>query len=158
MEVSMSQAAVERCIGRLLTDEASRRRFREAPASAVLELAATCGLPLTAAERLALQATDADTWDALADAIDPRLQRVARDGWRGPATVLLAIGLSLATGTAFGQTPAPETSSAGTSTVAPAPVAQTSVLTLDEARARALARVPAIEIQRIGAARAEAGV
>ncbi len=154
----MSQAAVERCIGRLLTDEASRRRFREAPASAILELAATCGLPLTAAERLALQATDADTWDALADAIDPRLQRVARDGWRGPATVLLAIGLSLATGTAFGQPPAPETSSAGTSTLAPAPVAQTSVLTLDEARARALARVPAIEIQRIGAARAEAGV
>lgn len=153
----MSQAAVERCVGRLLTDEASRRRYREAPATAIHEMAERFGLSLTSAERTALQATTADTWDALADAIDPRLQRICRDGWRGLGTVLLAVGLSLTTTTAWGQVSAPAPGSPQTGEAAPAR-ADADVLTLDAARAMALAQVPAIAIQRIGTARAEAAV
>ncbi|MHB8797007.1 MAG: Os1348 family NHLP clan protein [Thermoanaerobaculia bacterium] len=71
----MSQKTVEHIIGRLATDEEIRHRFRKDP---VATIAAAAGEPesLTAVEREALSSIDPDVLDRLADAIDPRLQRV----------------------------------------------------------------------------------
>ena len=78
----MSQRAVEIVLGRLASDEATRRRFREAPAAALAELIAM-GLELSVVERAALESLDAGAIERFARAVDARLQRaelVARDG------------------------------------------------------------------------------
>ncbi len=77
----MSQQIVESVIGRLVTDEAFRRRFREQPAAVIDELVAT-GVPLTPVERRALLEMDASLCDRFADCIDPRLQKVSLRGNR----------------------------------------------------------------------------
>ncbi len=75
----MSQNSVESIIGRLITDEAFRRRFREQPRAVIEELAAN-GAPLTPVERRALLEMDAGACERLADCIDPRLQKVSLKG------------------------------------------------------------------------------
>ena len=77
----MSQANVERAIGRLATDEAFRRKFSESPAAAIHELIAG-GMELTCTEAMALSCIDRTVVDRLADAIDPRLQKIAPCGGR----------------------------------------------------------------------------
>ena len=71
----MSQKTVEHIIGRLATDEEIRLRFRRNPAATIT---AAAGEPeaLTNVEREALASIDPEILDRLADAIDPRLQRV----------------------------------------------------------------------------------
>jgi hypothetical protein len=71
----MSQKTVEHIIGRLATDEEIRLRFRTNPA-ATITAAASEPEALTSVERQALSTIDPDVLDRLADAIDPRLQRV----------------------------------------------------------------------------------
>jgi hypothetical protein len=73
----MSQRAVEAVIGRLVTDEVSRREFREAPGRAVEEIASAARGELTPGEQAALASMPPDTWDRVARWIDPRLQRAA---------------------------------------------------------------------------------
>ena len=73
----MSQAHVERIIGRLATDEQWRSRFREARADALDALAAALALDITATERRALLALAPESLDQFAGAIDPKLQRLA---------------------------------------------------------------------------------
>lgn len=73
----MGQAAVEQCIGRLLTDEASRGRFRVDPAGTLAAITRDGPNHLTSAELAVLRATPPDRWDQLAEGIDPRLQRLA---------------------------------------------------------------------------------
>lgn len=70
----MSQRNVERVIGRLVTDEAFRRRFRENP-RATLEGLSKSGIELTPCEMQALVSIDPHHVTRLADAIDPRLQK-----------------------------------------------------------------------------------
>lgn len=72
----MSHRHLEVVIGRLVTDEAFRRRFVEQPAEWSDELAAA-GLELSGAELAALRRTDRAAWLAIADAIDPRLQKAS---------------------------------------------------------------------------------
>jgi hypothetical protein len=76
----MSQRSVERVIGRLVTDEAFRRRFAQEPDAVLRELAEEYGLELTLCERSALRAIDAARLERLADAIDPRLQKTDTHG------------------------------------------------------------------------------
>jgi hypothetical protein len=75
----MSQANVERIVGRLATDEDFRREFHEDPPKVVRELAER-GLELTRAEVAALAALDPLTFERLADALDPRLQKASLRG------------------------------------------------------------------------------
>jgi hypothetical protein len=75
----MSQQTVESVIGRLMTDEGFRRRFREQPAVVIEELVAS-GVPLTSVERRALLEMDTRLCDRFADCIDPRLQKVSLKG------------------------------------------------------------------------------
>lgn len=70
----MSQRSVEQVIGRLVTDEAFRRRFFEAPARAVQEVA-DGGLDLNPCERRALACLDAEAAARFANAIDARIQK-----------------------------------------------------------------------------------
>ena len=70
----MSQRNVERVIGRLVTDEAFRRRFAQAP-RAVLQGLAAGGVELNPCELQALAAIDSRELARFADAIDPRLQK-----------------------------------------------------------------------------------
>jgi hypothetical protein len=70
----MSQRSVERVIGRLVTDEAFRRRFVDQP-EVVLHESVTCGLELTPCEIQALAAIDVASVQRFAAAIDPRLQK-----------------------------------------------------------------------------------
>jgi hypothetical protein len=79
----MGQAAVEQCIGRLLTDEASRTRFRADPDATLTAITRDGPQRLTSAERGVLRAMPADRWDELAESIDPRLQRLAPDSADG---------------------------------------------------------------------------
>jgi hypothetical protein len=72
----MSQRAVEHAVGRLVTDERFRRLFISDPASALRELVEE-GLELTTHEEAALVATDPGLWDAIADGVDPRLQKIS---------------------------------------------------------------------------------
>jgi hypothetical protein len=72
----MSHRYLEIVIGRLVTDEAFRRRFVDEPAQWSADLA-EAGLELSGAELAALRRTDAAAWLALADAIDPRLQKAS---------------------------------------------------------------------------------
>ncbi|MHB1045361.1 MAG: Os1348 family NHLP clan protein [Thermoanaerobaculia bacterium] len=81
----MSQKTVEHIIGRLATDEEIRLRFRMNPAATITAAEGEPGA-LTSVEREALSTIDPDVLDRLADAVDPRLQRVripaARDDGR----------------------------------------------------------------------------
>jgi hypothetical protein len=70
----MSHRGVEIVLGRLATDEAMRRRFREAPATALRELLAM-GLELSPVELAALESLDAAALHRFAQALDPRLQK-----------------------------------------------------------------------------------
>jgi len=72
----MSQRCVEQVIGRLVTDEAFRRRFADAPEAALLEFT-RCGLELTGLERRALASIDLEQAAAFGERIDPRLQKAA---------------------------------------------------------------------------------
>ncbi|MCL4809607.1 MAG: hypothetical protein KJ062_17745 [Thermoanaerobaculia bacterium] len=72
----MSQANVERIVGRLATDEDFRREFRSGPARVVRTLAER-GLELTPAEVSTLAALDPLEFDRFADSLDPRLQKAS---------------------------------------------------------------------------------
>jgi len=72
----MSQRNVEIVIGRLATDEEVRERFLEDPQAEVAALRRE-GLELTAIEVEALTALPAGPLEALADALDPRLQKAS---------------------------------------------------------------------------------
>lgn len=72
----MAQKAVEIVIGRLVTDEALRARFRRRPATVLRSLRAE-GFELTAVEAAALEGVDASALERFARAIDPRLQKAA---------------------------------------------------------------------------------
>jgi hypothetical protein len=77
----MSQANVERIVGRLVTDEDFRRAFREEPERVVHGLAER-GCELTRAEIETLVSLDPLTLERFADSLDPRLQKASL---RGPA-------------------------------------------------------------------------
>lgn len=79
----MSQANVERIVGRLVTDEDFRRAFHEGPERVVRSLAER-GCELTRAEVETLVALDPVTLDQFADALDPRLQKASLRGPEGP--------------------------------------------------------------------------
>jgi hypothetical protein len=70
----MSQRSVEQVIGKLVTDEAFRRRFFEDPGTALHELTAY-GADLNDCERRALACIDAQATARFADAIDARIQK-----------------------------------------------------------------------------------
>ena len=70
----MSHRTVEIVLGRLATDEAMRRRFREAPAVALRELLAM-GLELSTVELAALERLDPAEVQRFAQALDSRLQK-----------------------------------------------------------------------------------
>ncbi len=72
----MSQANVERIVGRLATDEDFRRDFHADPERVVRHLADR-GVELTRAELDALVTLDPSTFDRFADALDPRLQKAS---------------------------------------------------------------------------------
>ncbi len=72
----MSQRHVEQVIGRLATDEHWRTRYRHAPQDALDALIADGDLSLSPTERRALLGTPSAAFDALAGALDPRLQRM----------------------------------------------------------------------------------
>lgn len=73
----MSQAHVEQLIGRLITDDQWRSRYRRSPGDVLDGLAADTGLEVTPIERAALATLPAAALDALARVVDPRLQRLA---------------------------------------------------------------------------------
>jgi cobalamin biosynthesis Mg chelatase CobN len=75
----VSQRSVERLIGKLVTDEAFRRRFAEDSEAALREMAQD-GLELNHCERHALKSLDAEVLEDLARAIDPRLQKTDIEG------------------------------------------------------------------------------
>jgi ribosome maturation protein Sdo1 len=73
----MSQKGVEVVIGRLATDEAFRERFAASPDEVLSALVASGQVELTRAERVALASGRPDLWNRIADAIDPRLQKLS---------------------------------------------------------------------------------
>ena len=75
----MSQRTVERVIGKLVTDEAFRRRFAE-DSEAALRETLQAGMELNACERHALKTLDVEVIERLARAIDPRLQKTDIEG------------------------------------------------------------------------------
>ena len=70
----MSQRGVERAIGRLVTDEAFRRRFARDPREA-LRLMTEGGVELNDCELRAIAGINAQVAGRFADALDPRLQK-----------------------------------------------------------------------------------
>ena len=78
----MSQKTVEHIICLLATDEEIRLRFRK-DAVATVRAAVSEPEALTSVEQEALASIDPDVLDRLADAIDPRLQRVRIPAARG---------------------------------------------------------------------------
>lgn len=70
----MSHRGVEIVLGRLATDEATRRRFERAPALALRELMAL-GLELSPVELTALESLDPSAVQRFAQTLDPRLQK-----------------------------------------------------------------------------------
>lgn len=72
----MSQRNVEIVIGRLATDEEARERFLDDPGAAVASWRQE-GLELSAIEAEALAALPRKPLEALADALDPRLQKAS---------------------------------------------------------------------------------
>lgn len=75
----MSQKNVEIVIGRLATDEEARERFLDDPRAAIASMRQE-GLELTAVEADALAALPGKPLDALAEALDPRLQKASLKG------------------------------------------------------------------------------
>lgn len=78
-EKRMSQRNVQQVIGRLVTDEAFRLRFEESPGAALAEMIVS-GLELTTVELLALASIDRRVVARFAEAIDPRIQKIAVNG------------------------------------------------------------------------------
>jgi hypothetical protein len=72
----MSHRGVEIVLGRLATDEAARRRFKESPAEALQELIAL-GIELSPVELLALRGLDSSALQHFAQSLDTRLQKAA---------------------------------------------------------------------------------
>ena len=72
----MSQKSVEIVIGRLVTDEEARESFQEDPRAAIESLRQG-GLELSAIEAEALAALSGPSLEALAQALDPRLQKAS---------------------------------------------------------------------------------
>ena len=70
----MSQTSVERVIGRLVTDEAFRRRFAEGREALLRELVAQ-GLDLTWCELEVLAELDLRALARFAERIDPRIHK-----------------------------------------------------------------------------------
>lgn len=70
----MSQANVERVVGRLVTDERFRRRFWQERRTALAELI-EAGWVLNPCEQNALAAISQESVERFAAAIDPRLQK-----------------------------------------------------------------------------------
>lgn len=77
----MSHRNVEQVIGRLVTDEAFRRRFGEDAAAAVQTLIDE-GVELNPCERRALLAIDPVLLRRFADAVDPCIQKAEISGGR----------------------------------------------------------------------------
>ena len=75
----MSQASVEKVIGRLVTDEGFRRRFTTSP-HATLQSLAAIGLELNECERRALVAIDPQRVELFAEALHPCIQKVEIPG------------------------------------------------------------------------------
>jgi hypothetical protein len=72
----VTQRSIEIIIGRLLTDEAFRRRFVSDPHQLLVELL-DLGTHLTQAEIQALVSIDPMLWGRVAQQIDPRLQKAS---------------------------------------------------------------------------------
>ena len=72
----VTQKSVEIFIGKMASDEELRDRFRRDRLAAIRQLQEE-GLELTALEVDSLMAADADAFDRLADALDPRLQKAS---------------------------------------------------------------------------------
>jgi hypothetical protein len=72
----MSHRAVEIVLGRLVTDEALRRRFEASPMGTLEELREQ-GLELSAVERAALESLSPAAVADLARALDTRLRKAA---------------------------------------------------------------------------------
>jgi hypothetical protein len=70
----MTHRGVEIVLGRLATDEALRRRFRQAPAAVLKELIAL-GIELSPVELGTLESLDQSAVNRFAQALDPRLQK-----------------------------------------------------------------------------------
>jgi hypothetical protein len=70
----MSQANVERILGRLASDERFRRQFWANRAAVLAELA-NAGCELNPCERRALEALAQEAVERFAAALDPRLQK-----------------------------------------------------------------------------------
>jgi hypothetical protein len=79
----MSQANVERIVGRLVTDEDFRGAFHLDPERVVRGLLDR-GCDLTRAETETLVALDPLTLEQFANALDPRLQKASLRGAAGP--------------------------------------------------------------------------
>ena len=75
----MSQANVEKIVGRLVTDEDFRRAFHE-DAEGVVRSLTERGCELTRAEIATLVALDPATLERFADSLDPRLQKASLRG------------------------------------------------------------------------------
>lgn len=75
----MSQRNVENVIGRLVTDEGFRRRFRESPQSALDELVGQ-GVDLNHCELRALAGIDSERAERFAESLHPFIQRVEIPG------------------------------------------------------------------------------
>ena len=75
----MSQPNVERVIGRLVTDEAFRRRFASDPKTTLQDLV-NGGFDLNPCELQALVSTDPRLLALCAAAFDPRLQKIDLHG------------------------------------------------------------------------------
>lgn len=71
--------SIEVLIGRLVTDEDFRARFRRDPRSA-LAVAGAWGIELNGCELTALLDTDRRLWDRVAAQLDPRLQKASLRG------------------------------------------------------------------------------
>jgi hypothetical protein len=72
----VAQRTIELVVGRLITDEAFRARFHAAPDATLAALSAQ-GHELTRGEMAALLSTDPAVWTRAAEALDPRLQKIA---------------------------------------------------------------------------------
>ncbi|HKI01454.1 MAG TPA: Os1348 family NHLP clan protein [Thermoanaerobaculia bacterium] len=72
----MSQKTVEIVLGKLVTDEEVRRRFRAAPLE-VLESVRRAGCDLSAVEATALRSLDPAALERFALSLDPRLQKAS---------------------------------------------------------------------------------
>jgi hypothetical protein len=72
----MSQKSVEIVLGKLVTDEEVRHRFRAAPLE-VLESVRRAGCDLSAIETAALRSLDPTALERFALSLDPRLQKAS---------------------------------------------------------------------------------